>query len=193
MLAQATTSLPPIEVVVNAPTTDWPGIVVGGIIGGLVVLTGVVLAEWLARSRELRSKVREIASGLAFDMPILMAYYADDPGSPTLGHDDFHGEFWRLRKEVFGGLTVLRTLPRWPMRNARMIRENSELLATMLTAVSLRSMRDLQLSRDDQVAIVAHDNLHSLVFGATPVSADQLDRYDKEGFSLPAVEETESE
>jgi len=189
MIAQTTTSIPPINVIVNPvieQATDWPGIVVGGIIGGLVVSIGVVLAEWLIRSRERRSKVRKIVSGIAFDMPILTAYYSDDPEAPRLEPGDYHGEFWRLRQDVLGGLNDLRTLPRWPMKNAKMIRANAEQLVALLTAATLRSTRGLRLSRADQVAITAHDRLHSLVFGTEPVSKDLVDHYSQEGFSMPS-------
>lgn len=181
--------MPPVEVVVNPlmdSSTDWPGIILGGLVGGLVVLIGVVAAELLIRSRETRGEVRAIVSSLAFDMPILMAYYSDDPEAPALRPGDYHGPFWQLRKDVFTGLNQLRTLPRWPMRNAGKIRKNAELLATLATAAQLRSVRGLPLTRDDQVVIATSDQLHTLVFGTKPVSHDELDRLVKEGFAEPS-------
>ena len=155
------------------------------VLGGVIALSGVLLTEWLTRLRDRSDTIRANTKALAFAVPIFTAFYSSHPGTPK-PDDDYFGPFWTHREKVFSMLNQLRFLPRWPMRNAKAIRENAEQLLTMLTAVELRYGRDTPLEEGEQLAISAHDNLHSLVFGAVPPPDEELDRYLREGFQMPA-------
>ena len=155
------------------------------VLGAAVALAGVVLTNWLTTVRDARNRIRANTSALAFSMPIYTGFYSAHPESPQMDSDYF-GHYWRCRQEVLGMLTELRWLPRWPMRDTRAIRENAKHLLVMLTAMNLRWGEGTAATRSDQLAIVDHfTRLHYLVFGLKPSSDDELERYVRNGFSIP--------
>lgn len=154
------------------------------VLGAAIALGGVALTHWLTTLRDNRNRIRACAQELAFSIPILTGFYVDHPDSPQMGTDYFDPS-WRLRQEALTMLNDLRWLPRWPLRNAKAIRENAEQLVLLLTAVAMRSQRGIAATPYDQFAISTHNKLHQLVFGLEPPSADELDRYVQSGFTLP--------
>ena len=154
------------------------------VLGAAVALVGVVLTNWLTTLRDDRNRIRVSTKTLAFSIPILTGFYSDHPDSPQIDADYF-GPYWNHRQEVLSMLNELRWLPRWPMRNARPIRENAKQLLLMLTAVEQRSQKGIAATPNDQFAIIAHDKLHYLVFGLKAPPDDELDRYVRYGFTMP--------
>ena len=155
------------------------------VLGAAVALAGVVLTNWLTTLRDARNRIRANTSALMFSMPIYAAFYSAHPESPQM-ESDYFGHYWRLRQEVLGMLTELRWLPRWPMSDARSIRENAKLLLVMLTAMNLRWHEGTAVTPSDQFAITDHfTRLRDLVFGLKPASDDELKRYVRNGFAIP--------
>jgi len=153
------------------------------VLGAAIALGGVVLTHCLTTLRDTRNRIRACAQELAFSIPILTGFYVDHPDSPQMGTDYF-GPSWSLRQEALTMLNDLRWLPRWPLRNAEAIRENAEQLVLLVTAMALRSQRGIRATLSDQLAISTHNKLHQLVFGLEPPSADELDRYVRDGFTV---------
>lgn len=160
------------------------------VLGAAVALAGVVLTNWLTTVRDARNRIRVSTVALAFSIPIYIGFYSDDPDSPRMDADYF-GRYWTQREEVLSKLIELRWLPRWPIRNARAIRQNAQQLLLMLTAINLRSQDGVAATVNDQVAVGLHNELHSLVFGLEPLPKDELDRYVREGFTLPEDDQSD--
>lgn len=151
------------------------------IIGAAVALAGVLAADWLARNRERRLRIQSNVLELANATPIFTAYYSADPNSPQ-PDSDYFGSYWTLREQVFRKLGELRYLPRWPMKNAKAIRQEAESMMVYLIAVEFRAQRGIFLSRREQASIHMKHNLHQLVFGLDTPDQDLLRKLDEEGF-----------
>ena len=151
------------------------------LLGGGLVLTGVLLAEWLARGRDRVERVRANVLQLAFSTAIFTSYYSEHPDSPV-PDSDYSGPYWSLRESVYRMLGELRYLPQWPMRNAKEIRETAETMLTLLTAVELRFHQGQLLTLEEQAAISLKNNLHSLTFGLGVTPQDKLKKYTDHGF-----------
>lgn len=108
--------------------------------GGGLALSGVVVAELLARARDRRIRYESAFHDLAFIYPLYLACFsgrADTP-SPTPLDEGFQTDFWQIRERVFRSLAELRTLPRWPNRRAHRIRSAADDVAARWAAIELR-------------------------------------------------------
>lgn len=156
------------------------------ILGAAVALAGVMLTNWLTVLRDARNSIRANTEGLAFSIPILVGFYSDHPESPQVDTDYF-GRYWTHRQEALRMLNELRRLPRWPIRNARAIRQNAGQILLMLMAIELRSEGGIAATPEDQIQIAMnfHDKVHFLVFGLKPPQDEELDHYVRNGFTIP--------
>ena len=124
-----------VHVVVGG-TGLWP-IFLGGLVGGLTVFAGVLLAEWLTRIRERRSRIHE-AHFMAIQLSLNFAVEDTRKVTPVQ---------W-LNTAVPLQLEVGRigAQARWPMRNAAAIR--SEVLDILHR---IDSTSDTMLRRQEKV------------------------------------------
>lgn len=165
---------------------------VSAIVGGLFVLIGVLVAEWLARVGSDRRSIAGDVQLLGRSHPVLLMYYSDVPDSPQVPRSpesDQSHEYWQIRRETLLALFNLRVQPRWPMRRARRIRENATHLLRLTMAAEFRYQNGTPLKTADVVFITSESCLAGLLSRrSSPIDNDAFDRYVTDGFPRPLVE-----
>ena len=121
---------------------------------------------------------------MAFSIPRLTSYYSSVAGSPS-PDSDYDSHYWRTHEEVISALNEIRVLPRWPMQNARAVRDNATDLLRVLVAVEFRYNDGFLLTKEDQLAVSMHSRLHELVFRAGPIDDSVFDAYVRDGIPMP--------
>ena len=135
------------------------GAIVSGAIGGVVVVTGVVLAEAAIGLRERRRVVEKAALEIANLVPHVVSamwdgWAKDDPFSLSPRE-------WQERNERVTHLTAeIQIRARWPIRNAREVRRHVHRLTVRLAAADLRwlsSGKTLTSEDRDHMSVVVAD------------------------------------
>ncbi|MFZ2057019.1 MAG: hypothetical protein WAV54_06395 [Acidimicrobiales bacterium] len=120
-----------------AVSVEIQAAIVGGVIAGVVVLGGIVLAEWLVRLRDRRDRIREAVKRLVMGLPIFMADASRSPaGDATFARGT---EAWRQYQEVVIAMNEIDVAVRPPfLKGRREIRDaNDDIMARTLAVFSL--------------------------------------------------------
>ena len=163
------------------------GALVGGAIGGVVVVTGVVLAEAAVRLRRRRQVIDADALEIAIVAPHVTSAVWEgamqaDPEDPALAE-------WHEKNERVAYLAAeILTSARWPIRNAREIRRHVRRLAARLAAAyesGLRSGETLTWAELGHVHGVVADVTRAVFRGRIgPLLEHEIDHHAAHGYEI---------
>jgi hypothetical protein len=113
-------------------------IFISGLVSGLTIIFGVLVADWLKRLRDRIESSRRTASVILVKLGEFMDYLV----CHTLEGDLLDGveksrdekEFIACFNEIIQEIETLAELPRWPQQNARQIRESANHLVICILA-----------------------------------------------------------
>lgn len=151
-----------------------------GIISGVVVVVGVVLAETLSRVRNRRELILDRIQELNIVLPKYLASFTRRQGFPSPSDPEFPALFER----VLSCLADIRFNARSPLRGHAEIREKAEdLTARAFAALSVWE-KGGALSVSD-MANIGVNSLRRAVLGTKHQTLDHLiKQYEKDGFPL---------
>ena len=153
--------------------------IVAGLLGGVVVLVGVVLAEVLLRSRERRRRLEDHVHALTVTVGRATLYLSDQTPHEVM---DLGEVGYQALQEVLEDLFAVDQLTRGSRRRYKKdLHEAADDLGARLMAASLRHANRQPLTLDETLEISASE-LARIMFGDRPTVDDQIKAYLKNGF-----------
>lgn len=148
-----------------------------GIVGGVVVVIGVVVAEFLTRRRERRERVQTLVQELGLLLPRLLVPFTNAKGgiSPT------SPEHLEIHQRVVSHLSEIR-YKALHLRRAADIRREASRLSGKVTAAYLRWWQGKTISLDD-VADISTEALRRAAIGDHENLDAMWRHFDKHGFN----------
>jgi hypothetical protein len=165
---------PAIDVAIHAA-------IVGGLISGAVILVGVLVAEWLTRSRDRTYAIRAATTSVVRQLPIALAYMSTSP--PTDQRVAFGTDGWDVYQAVQASLNEIDIATRRRgVRNRKKVREAHEEVSARFAAAYFRCV-----SRNEYVTAEERYNfqtemLNRAVFGERENFDEKFKQYLNEGF-----------
>lgn len=133
-----------------AVSVEIQAAIVGGLISGVVVLVGVVLAEQLRRKWSRHEELRRASLTVALRLPVALAYLTDSPPDNlrlTVGSPG-----WAIVQEVLTALTEIDNASRARLtRNRAKVREARDEISARLSAGQLRYLTKKDLITSEQL------------------------------------------
>lgn len=147
-----------------------------GIVGGLTVVLGVVLAEWLQRMRQRDDQVRGATLELAMLMPHVVWPLLDTEYGRSA--DTSVGSRWSDQREhAVRLLNVIRVTARHGQRRRKRIISHANDLSARLVAAELDLFgQGLRLPRQSVLDLTTAD-LYAAVFGKREPIDDEIAKY----------------
>jgi hypothetical protein len=139
--------------------------VVEGILAGLTVLLGVLIAERLTRRSRRRERVERCALDLVLNLPKWAVAVYDDPASA----ESIGSPAWLLYQHVFERCSEIDsvTRARWSIREREAVRLANDNILGMLNELHEAARGGRALPPKKEFVIELCDNgLHSAVFGS---------------------------
>ena len=136
--------------------------VVGGLISGVVVLLGVLLAEILNRQREQKSAINSAVKTIAIELPILCYYFSEPVAHPDLFEPGFTG--WEIQQRVYRNLIEIDMRTRTRKGKYRETRNKTDDISSRMAAAIIRRINGIPLTEEERLSMCTN-GLFQTVFG----------------------------
>ena len=155
--------------------------VVGGLISGIVVLLGVLLAEILNRQREQKLALKNAIKTIAIELPILCYYLSESIAHPDLLDIGFPG--WEIHQSVYRNLTEIDTRTRTRRGKYRDIRIKADDINARMAAAIFRRIEGKPLTQKERLSMCTN-GLFQAAFGHRDTLDGDVLRYIENGLPI---------
>lgn len=156
--------------------------IVGGFISGIVVLLGVLVAEWLRRQWDRRQALQRATQFITRQLPIAMVYLTEH--APGDRHMELDSPGWTFYQQVMSACAEAdaASRPRWTRRHNE-VRAALDDITARMSAADLRWTRDgIYVTTNELISIsTAAAQLTHAVFGKRKTIDEAFTKYVKHG------------
>lgn len=150
-------------------------ILLSGLVSGLTILLGVLVADWLKRLRDRIEDSRRRASVILVILADLMDYLAfhllEGGYQEGVERSRDEKEFTDYFNEIIKEIETLAEVPRWPQQNAKQIREAAHHLIICILANTYHCRAKKILLQRENI-----EELTTLAFDLRDLTRSTLDR-----------------
>jgi hypothetical protein len=157
----------------------WGPPLAGGLLSGIVVLTGVVLSQSLRNRRETRIAVESAAVEIVMELPVFANLLTRADTNFSLG-----SESWTVQQRVKANLANMDAKTRKRKRAFKEIRQIVDEISARIGAAEIRRFRDGHFMSSPECVSLCGNGLYAAVFGKRQVLDETLKNYVENGLPV---------